>query len=61
MGITQRIALIIGATCIWQATPLLAQTPTPTPAATPTPTPTSCLTENFDGVAAPALPAGGDK
>jgi hypothetical protein len=32
-------------------------TPTPTPGSTPSPTPGTC-TENFDGVTAPALPAG---
>ena len=33
-------------------------TPTPTPGGTPTPTPAPPCTENFDGVTAPALPAG---
>ena len=34
MTTTQRIALILGLLCIWQAAPLPAQTPTPTPATT---------------------------
>ena len=33
-------------------------TPTPTPGGTPTPTPCAGLSENFDSVTAPALPAG---
>jgi hypothetical protein len=39
-------------------TPSPTSSPTPTPAATPTPSPSGPCTENFDGVSAPALPAG---
>ncbi len=45
-----------GGTPAPSATP--ASTPTPPPAATPTPSPAALCTENFDGVTAPALPAG---
>ena len=46
------------------ATPTPSPTPTPTPTlspgTTPSPTPCGSFTENFDGVTAPALPAGWD-